>query len=643
MSGPGRRRGPGSGPPGPMAGGVERAKNPRETLTRLAKYLLVYKLELGLVLTCIIGSSLLSLLGPYFIGVAIDQYIVKGDIPGLTKISLILLGVYLGSYLCQAVQGWIMATTSQKVLRKLRQDLFDHLQTLCLSFFDRSIQGELMSRLINDIEAINMALTLNVTMIVSSVLSLGGILVAMFALNLWMALGNLVIIPFMLFVTLIVGKRTMKGFRGLQSSMGRLNGRMEEVISGERVVQAFSRQDAILSDFDSDSDAYRQAATKAMSWGFMIMPLINIMSYIGIAVVAGLGGWFVVTGAATIGLVATFIHYSRNFVQPLRQLADLYNNIQNALAGAERVFEIVDTKPEINDKPDAKPLREIQGDIVFDNVNFSYDGKTPILKDVSFHALPGQTIALVGPTGAGKTTMINILSRFYDIQGGAIKIDGVDIRDVTRESLRKQIGTVLQDNFLFADTVMENIRYGNLEATDEDCVAAAKLANADQFISRLPAGYKTRLTERGSNLSLGQRQLLAIARAVVAGPKILILDEATSNVDTRTEIKIQEALLRLMEGRTSFVIAHRLSTIRNANLVLVINQGQIIERGTHESLLEQRGFYFNLYNSQFRGTNQTTQLGQTRQTSTSSLQVPRMKSMRSGAGADEHAPSSGTS
>ena len=634
MSGPGRQRGPDPGPPGMMARGVDRAKNPSETLTRLAKYLLVYRLELGLVLACIIGSSMLSLLGPYFIGVAIDQYIVKGDVPGLTRISLILLGVYTGSYLCQVVQGWTMTATSQKALRKLRQDLFEHLQTLSLSFFDKSIQGELMSRLINDVEAINVALTLNVMMIVSSVLSLGGILVAMFVLNIWMALGNLVVVPFMLFVTITIGKRTMKGFRGLQSSMGQLNGRMEEVISGERVVQAFSRQDAILSVFDSDNDAYRQAATKAMSWGFMIMPLVNVMSYIGIAVVAGIGGWFVITGAATIGLVATFINYSRNFVQPLRQLADLYNNIQNALAGAERVFEIIDTKPEINDKPGAKPLSEIQGDVVFDNVDFSYDGKTPILKDVSFHALPGQIIALVGPTGAGKTTMVNILSRFYDIQDGSIEIDGVDIRDVTRDSLRKQIGTVLQDNFLFADTVMENIRYGNLEATDEDCVAAAKLANADQFVSRLPDGYETRLTERGSNLSLGQRQLLAIARAVVADPKILILDEATSNVDTRTEIRIQEALLRLMKGRTSFVIAHRLSTIRNASLVLVINHGQIIERGTHESLLEQRGFYFSLYNSQFRGTNHTAQPGQTHQTNASSLQVSGMDSALSGAGAE---------
>jgi ATP-binding cassette subfamily B protein len=586
-----------------MARGVQRAKNPREILMRLAKYLLSYKLELTIVLGCILGSALLNLAGPYLIGVIIDQYISKGDIPGLTRMSLILLGVYLGAYLCQAIQGWIMATVSQKALRSLRQDLFTHLQTLSLGFFDKRSQGELMSRLTNDIDAINMALTLNITMIVSSILSLVGILVAMFMLNVWMALSNLVVIPFMLFVTLVVGKRTMSGFRGLQFSMGQLNGRMEETISGERVVQAFSRQDVILRDFDKDNDAYREAATKAMSWGFVIMPIVGVMSYIGIAVVAGVGGWLVVTGAVTIGLVASFITYSRNFVQPLRQLADLYNNIQTALAGAERVFEIVDTQPEINDKTDAKPLSEIQGDVVFENVDFSYDGTTPILTNVSFHAEPGQTIALVGPTGAGKTTMINILSRFYDIRGGSIRIDGTDIRDVTRESLRRQIGTVLQDNFLFADTVMENIRYGNLEATDDDCIAAAKLANADQFISRLPDGYKTMLTERGSNLSQGQRQLLAIARAVVADPKILILDEATSNVDTRTEIRIQEALLRLMEGRTSFVIAHRLSTIRNADQVLVINGGQIIERGTHESLLAQRGFYFHLYNSQFRGTN----------------------------------------
>jgi len=603
-------RGPGGGGPGAgMAHGIERARNPRETIARLAGYLLKYKLQLVMVVASIVVASILQLLGPYLIGVTIDQYILKGDVAGLTRMSLILLGIYIGSWAMQAIQGWIMVTISQRALRQIRKDLFEHMQTLSLSFFDKRSQGDLMSRLTNDVDAINQALTMNITQIVSSVLGLFGILIAMFSLNLWLALGNLTVVPFMLLVTLVIGRRTMSGFRGLQYSMGRLNGRMEEIISGERVVQAFSRQDVILADFDKDNEAYRQAATKAMSWGFIIMPLVSVMSYIGIAVVSGIGGWLVVTGAITIGLVVTFINYARNFVQPLRQLADLYNSMQTALAGAERVFEIIDTKPEINDKPDAKPLKEINGDVVFDHVDFSYDGKTPILKDVSFHAKPGEIVALVGPTGAGKTTMVNILSRFYDIQGGSIIIDGADIRDVTRESLRRQIGTVLQDNFLFADTVMENIRYGNLEATDEDCAAAAKLANADQFLSRLPDGYKTKLTERGSNLSQGQRQLLAIARAVVADPKILILDEATSNVDTRTEIRIQEALLRLMEGRTSFVIAHRLSTIRNANQVLVINNGQIIEHGTHESLLGQRGFYFHLYNSQFRGTNNSTPPG----------------------------------
>ncbi len=346
----------------------------------------------------------------------------------------------------------------------------------------------------------------------------------------------------------------------------------------------------------------RDIAIRANSYAFVIMPVMGIMGSVAVAVVVGLGGWMAIQGMVTIGVITSFIFYAQSFSQPIQQLANLYNTIQSSLAGAERIFETIDEKPEVNDAPDAKPLDEIRGDIVFENVDFSYDGKTPILKNMSFHAEPGQMMALVGPTGAGKTTMVNVLSRFYDIQSGSIRIDGVDIRGVTRDSLRRQLGTVLQDNFLFADTVLENIRYGNLEATDEDCIAAANLANADQFITRLPEGYKTQLTERGSNLSQGQRQLLAIARAIVADPKILILDEATSNVDTRTEIRIQEALLKLMEGRTSFVIAHRLSTIRKADQVLVINNGEIVERGTHDTLLNARGFYYNLYMSQFKGT-----------------------------------------
>jgi len=388
----------------------------------------------------------------------------------------------------------------------------------------------------------------------------------------------------------------------VQSSMGKLNSRIEETISGQRVVTAFGAQNRVLSAFDVENKVLREQAKTATSWAFMIMPLVNVMSTFGIAVVVGLGGWLALQGAVTIGVITSFIFYSRNFVQPLRQLAELYNSVQSALAGAERIFEVVDTKPEITDKPGAKPIGEIKGDVVFDNVEFSYVPGVPILKNMSFHAQPGQIVALVGPTGAGKTTMVNVLGRFYDLQGGSIRVDGVDIREVTRWSLRKQLGTVLQDNFLFADTVMENIRYGNPVATDEDCIKAATLANADQWITRLPKGYGTMLSERGSNLSQGQRQLLAIARAVVTDPKILILDEATSNVDTRTEAKIQEALLRLMEKRTSFVIAHRLSTIRKADQVLVIRDGEIVERGTHDSLLMVKGFYYNLYKSQFRGT-----------------------------------------
>ena len=586
-----------------MAGRVDKAKNPRVTLMRLGRYLLAWKYQLALVAIFVVLGTILSIIGPYLLGVAIDRYIIKGDLPGLASIALLMLGVFVSGWFAQSAQGILMASISQKALRALRKNLFEHLQTLSLSFFDRRTHGELMSRLTNDMDAINIALTMNVTQLASSLLSLVGILVAMFVLNVWLAFGSLLVLPFMVLATVFVGRKSLAGFRGLQAKMGQLNGRIEEVLSGERVVQAFGKQGTVLDQFDRDNVAVRDVGIRAMSYGFVMPPLVNVMSNIGIAVVAGLGGWMTVTGLVTVGLVASFITYARNFVQPLRQLADLYNSIQTALAGAERVFEIIDEIPEITDKPNATTLEETKGDVVFDHVNFSYVPGVPVLKDISFHAEPGQVVAFVGPTGAGKTTMINVLGRFYDIQGGSIKIDGVDIKDVTRESLRRQLGTVLQDNFLFADTVMENIRYGNLNATDEECVAAAKLANADQFITRLPQGYRTMLTERASNLSQGQRQLLAIARAIISDPRILILDEATSSVDTRTETRIQEALLRLMKGRTSFVIAHRLSTIRKADQVLVIRDGKIVERGTHESLLAQEGFYYNLYMSQFKGIN----------------------------------------
>ena len=594
----------GPAPPGAHGGamGFEKAKNPRVTLTRLLNYILPYKKELFTIGVLVAISSLLNLLGPYYVGVAVDNYITPKDLLGLLGIVLLLVAIYLGAWGTMAGQGILMARLSQRVLKGLRKDLFEHLQTLSLSYFNRNTQGELMSRLTNDVEAINQALSQSFVQLISSFLSLVGILLAMFILNAWLALGSLVVLPLMVMVTVLIGRKTLSGFRGVQSSMGKLNSRIEETISGQRVVTAFGAQNRVLSAFDVENKVLREQAKTATSWAFMIMPLVNVMSTFGIAVVVGLGGWLALQGAVTIGVITSFIFYSRNFVQPLRQLAELYNSVQSALAGAERIFEVVDTKPEITDKPGAKPIGEIKGDVVFDNVEFSYVPGVPILKNMSFHAQPGQIVALVGPTGAGKTTMVNVLGRFYDLQGGSIRVDGVDIREVTRWSLRKQLGTVLQDNFLFADTVMENIRYGNPVATDEDCIKAATLANADQWITRLPKGYGTMLSERGSNLSQGQRQLLAIARAVVTDPKILILDEATSNVDTRTEAKIQEALLRLMEKRTSFVIAHRLSTIRKADQVLVIRDGEIVERGTHDSLLMVKGFYYNLYKSQFRGT-----------------------------------------
>jgi ATP-binding cassette subfamily B protein len=602
---------PPRGPRGPAPSffaGVEKAKNPTATLFRLIRYLLTSKWQLILIGIFVVLGSVTSLLGPYFVGVAVDSYIRTGSIPGLYGLTLLLLSIYLTGYAAQSLQAALMARISQKALRQLRKDLFEHLQTLNLSFFDKHTQGELMSRLTNDIDAINVALSMNFTQLIGSVLSIFGIMIAMFALNILLALGSLIVIPLMIFVTVIIGSRTLSGFRSLQNRLGKLNSIMEETISGERVVQAFSKQNTVLRDFDEANTVVRNVAIRANTYALVTMPIVFVMSSIGIAVVAGLGGWMAVQGMVTIGVITSFMFYVRNFSMPLQQLANLYNSIQTALAGAERIFEIIDEKPEITDKLEAVSLKTIKGDVVFDHVDFSYTGKVPVLKDMSFHAEPGQMIAFVGPTGAGKTTMVNVLGRFYDIQAGSIRIDGVDIKDVTMDSLRRQLGTVLQDNFLFADTVIENIRYGNLEATDDDCISAAKLANADQFITRLPEGYKTMLTERGSNLSQGQRQLLAIARAVIANPKILILDEATSSVDTRTEMRIQDALLKLMEGRTSFVIAHRLSTIRKADQVLVIREGRIVERGNHESLLAQRGFYSHLYMSQFRGTSEASNL-----------------------------------
>jgi ATP-binding cassette subfamily B protein len=486
-------------------------------------------------------------------------------------------------------------------VRDIRNDLFANLQTLSLRFFDQHTHGELMSRLTNDVENISNILAESITQLISTILSVIGVATMMFVINARLALVSLVTIPMMMFLSRWIAKHTRRGFREQQASLGELNGIIEETVTGQRVVKAYVRERAAIEQFDAANQRLRRAAIYAQTFGGVMGPINNFVNNVGFAIVAGAGGWMAVQGLATVGTIASFVNYARQFSRPLNQIANLYSTIQSAVAGAERVFEVIDQVPELQDAQDAQPLMQVHGDVVFDDVCFGYEEGVPVLKQVSLHAQPGQTIALVGPTGAGKTTIVNLLTRFYDIDSGSVHIDGADIRQIKMDDLRRTLGIVLQDTFLFSDTVMENIRYGRLDASDEEVIAAARLANADQFIHRLPEGYQTELSERGSNISQGQRQLLAIARAILADPGILILDEATSSVDTRTEKHIQEAMLRLMEGRTSFVIAHRLSTIREADNILVINRGEIIERGTHEALLGQKGFYHNLYMSQFKG------------------------------------------
>jgi ATP-binding cassette subfamily B multidrug efflux pump len=553
------------------------------------------------ILVLVAVSTLLGLLAPYLMGLAIDRFIAGGDRAGLLSIVLWMLAAYLGSWLAQVGQSVIMADVSQKVMRTLRRDLFEHLQTLSLRFFDRHPHGELMSRLTNDLDAISRVISQNATELFSGMITLVGVVVMMFALNFWMALASMIVLPLMTWLVGYVGKRTRSGYREYQVRIGQLNGQLEEMFSAQRVITAFGQEASVIDHFDEANEQACAVGVRAQTYSMLIPPLMGILSNANIAIVAGLGGWMTLRGWTSVGTIASFISYSQTFANPLRHLGDLYNQIQSAIAGAERVFEIIDQVPELQDAPDAIALDEIAGEVVFNQVDFAYVPGIPVLKKVSLTAKPGQTIALVGPTGAGKTTIVNLLTRFYDIDSGSVTIDGVDIRHVKKADLRRQLGIVLQDTFLFAESVMENIRYGRLDATGEECIAAAKLANADQFIRRLPQGYDTPLSERAGNLSQGQRQLLAIARAILADPGILVLDEATSSVDTRTEKHIQEAMLRLMEGRTSFVIAHRLSTIRDADEILVLNDGEIIERGTHEELLAQRGFYHNLYMSQFKG------------------------------------------
>lgn len=577
-----------------------KVKNARETLKRLGKYLKPKKAALGLVLMMVALSSAFNLTGPFLIGRAIDDYIIPGDIRGLIGISVLMLVIYILGALSTWLQNHIMVGLAQETVLEIRKDLFKKLQVLPLSFFDSRPHGDLMSRLTNDVENISNTLSTSVTQFFSSVFTFTGTLVMMLYLSPLLTLFTMLIVPLMLFCTGMVARRTRLLFVDQQKELGHLNGFIEETISGQKVVKLFSREEDNILEFEKCNQRLKAVSVRAQIFSGIMPPLMNLLNNIGFAIVAGVGGYLAVRNIITVGVIASFLNYSRQFSRPLNEMANQFNMIQVALAGAERVFEVMDEEPEPADEPDAVVLNEVAGAVKFQDVFFGYRKDSPVVKNINLDVRPGQTIALVGPTGAGKTTIVNLLCRFYDVDRGKITIDGRDIRQIQRNSLRSALGIVLQNTFLFSESVRNNIRYGRLDATDEEVERAARLANADHFIRRLPQGYDTILTENGSNLSQGQRQLLAIARAILADPAILVLDEATSNVDTRTEYYLRQAMLRLMKGRTSFVIAHRLSTVRNADLILVVNGGEIVERGTHEELLKRKGFYYHLYSSQFK-------------------------------------------
>jgi ATP-binding cassette subfamily B multidrug efflux pump len=602
-------------------------------LRRLLAYFRPFWGLLAATAVLVVVSTALRLVAPYLTGVAVDQFIAPSDQPrptwlvwllhalsaggtsigegardagratGLTVTMLVLLGTYLLNWAATAAQFYLMAVAGQQVLLHMRTQIFERIQVLSLKFFDRHEAGDLMSRLVNDTQVINQVFTSGIVRLASMGLSLIGIVFSMLGLNWRLALASFTILPVMVLTTTVFSRRARAAFRRTRQTIGDVSAELQENISAVREVQAFAREEENVAEFEAINAANRDANVQAESLLSAFSPTLDVLSTVALAIVAGYGGYLALAfdrPLVSVGVIVSFLIYVRRFYEPIQGIATLYGQLQAAIAGAERIFELLDTQPDITDAPNAVPLPPVRGRVEFDHVTFAYDGEEPVLQDISLVADPGQTVALVGPTGVGKTTLISLLTRFYDVDHGAIRIDGYDVRQVGRESLRRQMGIVLQDTFLFSGTVMENIRYGRLEASDEEVIAAAQLANADQFITRLPEGYQTQLGERGHNLSQGQRQLIAIARAVLADPRILILDEATSSVDTRTERLIQRALDELLKGRTSFVIAHRLSTIQNADQVLVLEEGRTVERGTHEELLAARGLYYELYNSQFR-------------------------------------------
>jgi ATP-binding cassette subfamily B protein len=592
---------------GPRRGGrrnmgpVEKPKNFKETLKRLWTYFGKERNLLIIIFVLIIIDALISLSAPYLIGKAIDSMSIGGKVNfKLLEIILVVLVIsYFGDALLTFIQGWLMAGAAQRIVMNIRKTLFAKLQKLPVSFFDINTHGDIMSRLSNDIENVSSTIAQSTTQLMSGAITILGSLIMMIILSPILTLASMVTVPLVFLLTRTIAKNTSVLFKDQQKELGKLNGHIEEAISGIHVVKAFNHETKEIEIFDEINNKLYKVGLKAQIWSGYLMPIMNVINNVGFAVVAGVGGTLAVKNIITVGVIASFLSYSRQFSRPLNDLASVFNTLQSAIAGAERVFDILDQKNEVEDIKNARELKQVKGKVLFDNVSFGYRKDIAVLKNISFEAKEGASVALVGPTGAGKTTIVNLITRFYDASSGKICIDGIDIREYTRDSLRECFGIVLQDTYLFAGTIKENIKYGKLNASDEEIEKAAMVANADVFIKRLPKGYNTLLSESGNNLSQGQRQLLAIARAVLSNPSILILDEATSNVDTRTELKIQEAMLKLMEGRTSFIIAHRLSTIRNADVIMVIDGGQIIEKGNHEELIVKKGVYYNMYFKQF--------------------------------------------
>ncbi|QIR39806.1 ABC transporter ATP-binding protein [Tolypothrix sp. PCC 7910] len=587
---------------GPVVAPEQQASNQLSTLRRFLQYLRPYRKEIPIALTLVLIGASTQAIGPFLLGWSVDHLIAQGNLQGLLLLLVLLGLIYaLGVWAIRGQimrVGWIM----QRLLAQLRQDIFTKIQSLPLSFFDRSEAGDLMSRLLNDVNTVNQAFGQTIAQMLGNIFSLVGIVIAMLTINLQLGLLSNLVVPLMILTTSLFARWARARFRVTRQTIGELSAKLEEDIGSVREAQAFNRVHLNIAEFDILNAANRDANVEAVAITAAFLPSIDFLNTLATAGVLAYGGYLAVTGGATVGVVTSFLLYVQQFFRPIQILSQFYTQAQSAFAGLERIFLLLDEPSQLNDAPDAIEMPPIQGEVTFEDVKFGYNLDQLVLKGVNLHAYPGQMIALVGPTGSGKTTIINLILRFYDVSDGAVKIDEIDVRSVTQASLRRQIGIVLQDNILFSGTVAENIAFGVPNATQADIEAAAQRANVHEFITSLPQGYSTQLGERGAPLSQGQRQLISIARAILINPRILILDEATSSIDTRTEALVQSAIARLLQGRTSFVIAHRLSTVTQASQVLVIQQGQIVERGTHAELIAKQGVYANLYALQLGAT-----------------------------------------